>query len=325
MGTEFSLLSPPHTLSAAIKCLYRERCVANVLADQARAVAGLSAPINPEAIAASLGIVLIFEDIRAQAQYRVENGRPVIVIKRETDLPSSLAVAQQRFAIAHEIGHHMLREEVRDVWPEFTFCSDDPFEESLCDRFAAELLMPSALVSRDLRQTHFLPHRLLEVTSRYGVTLEAVLLRAIELFGAIVNPILWDRDGAQWRVRWAARPQDWHALFCDTGHTPIERSYATLYPHAGSADLLFNGKRQRFATIALRLRGTSTVVSLLTTCAQTAKNWEPYRVRREDKSEREGHVNYRASPQRNFAFARPAGSLQNDLRPRLCRVKHDKG
>jgi Zn-dependent peptidase ImmA (M78 family) len=308
-----STVSSPTAFSEALTRLFRGRCAARALAQ--RATVGASGPVQPEQVAEQLGIRIVWEDICAQAQYRVQNGTPVIVLNRSY-LDSMSSSAQQRFVLAHEIGHHMLREEIKEVWPRFVFSSDDPLEETLCDRFAAELLMPAPLMASELRRTELLPHRLLDLAKQYGVTLEAVLLRAVELLGAIVRPIIWARDGAQWCVRWTANPRERQVLFCDTGRTPIERSFETLQPQAGTADLLFDGKRQRFATVALRLRNTSTVVSLFTTSSQIASHWEPYRMRQKDiRTER-------VVRQPKFAFAR---HVPANTEPRLRRYRSIDG
>jgi hypothetical protein len=263
----------------ALRMLYRDRRnAARALADHARrltAVEGL--PVDPEQIAHRLGIRIEYREIEAEAQYSGGPDQPLIVVRRPSSVPPSSLRVRQRFVLAHEIGHHLVREELRSIWPTAEFIHDDPEEERLCDRFAAELLMPSTLIAAEIRACQLLPHLLIDVASRYAVSLEALLLRAVEVVGEHVQPMILNRDKDRWRVFWAASSENRDALFCDTGHTPIERTYSSFRPFAGTTDLLINGRRRRLNTIALRLGESTKVVCVFSRAVELAEQWSAFR------------------------------------------------
>src|SRR5262249_16033755 len=152
----------PWTFSEAIEMLFRDDCGARSLAEHVRNTLSLcESAVDPEAIASALGITIQREDIGAQAQYRQnDDRRPAIVLKKGRGFAPGCAREIERFALAHEIGHHVVREEIRQVWPGFMFSSDDQAEEVFCDRFAMELLLPLRRITTDLRVTDLLPDRL---------------------------------------------------------------------------------------------------------------------------------------------------------------------
>lgn len=112
--------------------------------------------------------------------------------------PGELAIVyspsrRERFTIAHELGHAYL--ERGDYRP--------PNEESFCDHFAGELLMPSRLVRHELQEPLDID-RLRDLAKRFGVTLHAASVRCafftpLAAFSADRRGLLW-RAGEVWEL-----------------------------------------------------------------------------------------------------------------------------
>jgi hypothetical protein len=92
-----------------------------------------------------------------------------------------------RFTLAHELGHAYLQQS-----------GDQPKdEEGWCDRFAAELLMPTELIDQDLEEGFDLK-RLLDIADSFQVSVQAAAVRCTEFrrMGALAA----DEGGLLWRV-----------------------------------------------------------------------------------------------------------------------------
>ncbi|MCE5315148.1 MAG: ImmA/IrrE family metallo-endopeptidase [Armatimonadota bacterium] len=63
-------------------------------------------------------------------------------------LNSNDSPERQRWTTAHELAHHILSIGKQSSDEVFRIKTDETAAESLCDRFAAEILMPAALVRR---------------------------------------------------------------------------------------------------------------------------------------------------------------------------------
>ena len=124
-----------------------EREIANDLLTNHWSGRGL--PVDPAEIARAAGIqVKPFapsDYATASGWYRQESTGPAIYFN-----PTEVEV-RRRFTIAHELGHHALGHgpRPRDSAAEFNLLNYDPMESS-ANRFAAELLMPSSWVRREV-------------------------------------------------------------------------------------------------------------------------------------------------------------------------------
>lgn len=102
-------------------------------------------PIDPIRIAAEMGVPVTADaSLEGSGHYEPtasREGGPLITYN-----PKESPV-RQRFTIAHELGHHVLRHGARDRdTPEnFTLGASDPVEVD-ANKFAADLLMPPQLV-----------------------------------------------------------------------------------------------------------------------------------------------------------------------------------
>lgn len=95
-------------------------------------------PVNLHGILPRLGIELRYEEKKGTAESHLQLGTtPSIVVYRHS--PGLFLSAKERFSIAHELAHWV-------VWRRFRFLpSSETYwdHETLCNEFAAELLMPT--------------------------------------------------------------------------------------------------------------------------------------------------------------------------------------
>lgn len=136
-------------------------------------------PVDPRAIAERLGVRVesephLWEDDRfgtpLSGKLDIDaHGQSVIAYA------SSEPLVRQRFTIAHELGHFVLKHGSRFRDPTLNFNSSnyDP-KEAAANRFAAELLMPSALLERQLLAG---VGDVAELARRFGVSEVAMKIR----------------------------------------------------------------------------------------------------------------------------------------------------
>lgn len=192
-------------------------------------------------------------------------GGPRIVLRTLKQGDGLSTIRRRNFTLAHEIGHYVLRREVLG-WQGFGSC--DPEEEALCNVFASELLMPGFLIYTDLEKYGISPNAILRLQERYDVSLQALLCRITgivsRVFGERVVAILWRKAETGLPVSSWVGPREFRrAILCDIGQTPIEAAFGTPQLRSGCCDLLLDGQRSRWNISALRLEGSSTVLSVL--------------------------------------------------------------
>ncbi len=152
------------------------------LAHQAWETLKLEPPVDLDYVAQRLGITVdrveFLEEIDGFYTRHPEDNTPLVAINSSYLKP----LARQRFTLAHEMGHHLLGHYRPGV-----FCVDGVGTrknrlERACDRFAALLLMPEALVREwfeDLRANE--EHRVAIMAERFGVSIAAMRVRLREL------------------------------------------------------------------------------------------------------------------------------------------------
>lgn len=127
-------------------------------------------PVDPVAIAQAAGVrVFTNPDLGRYAGWFYEQeGTPTIEYNMRDPL------VRQRFTIAHELGHFALRHgpRPRDSFEEFSVNNYDPVETD-ANKFAAELLMPAAVVNGMIR-THNITdfERLAQMFNTSGVAMK---------------------------------------------------------------------------------------------------------------------------------------------------------
>lgn len=126
------------------------------------------APVDPYAVAAALGIKVVFIDSSMEGFY-FKQPTPRIV------LSSLRPVPRRAFTCAHELGHHWFGHgSTIDQLQEDERAEADKPEEVLANAFAAALLMPSvglrgAFARRGWDRTNPMPFQLYLIACQYGV------------------------------------------------------------------------------------------------------------------------------------------------------------
>ncbi|HWZ84104.1 MAG TPA: ImmA/IrrE family metallo-endopeptidase [Terriglobales bacterium] len=140
-------------------------------------------PVPVEKIAQKLGIDVRFEDAEddlSGALIRKPKGRVVIGVN------SAHHPNRQRFTIAHEIGHFVLHKGIKlHVDEDFRINLRDGSvndEEIDANAFAAELLMPTELIGRDIQKLGRIDQEGVEkLALRYRVSSRAMEIRLTNL------------------------------------------------------------------------------------------------------------------------------------------------
>ena len=161
-----------------------ERAAAGVLERYAIPAA---APVDVQQLAGLMGISSIVERPgHGDGRLEVERGRTKIVVRPRT------APARRRFTIAHELGHHYLRQrDVNDLAPSS--------EERFCNQFAAALLMPGAWTEARGAGEEDLA-TLCAFATEAEVSLSAALLRLRQLCSWRGSLLRWRSDGITWHL-----------------------------------------------------------------------------------------------------------------------------
>jgi Zn-dependent peptidase ImmA (M78 family) len=138
---------------------------------------------------------------RMNVRLELRRGLPVSAMLTRDDrgfkviCAAEQARGRQRFTIAHELGHAVLETHGLGEPPR-----SGRAVETLCDRFAAELLMPSSMFERELRDGISL-ERLISLQRRYGTSLRATSIRCsqmtpMEIYVADSRDLLWTTGNA---------------------------------------------------------------------------------------------------------------------------------
>ena len=144
----------------------------------------LEPPADIDRIARKLGIELYREEFVEEIDgvyLRIPDAPPVIAINSSYLKP----IGRQRFTAAHEIGHHLLSRRVNSKSRLFFIDSiktQKTVLERACDRFAALLLMPEAIVRQwfdELAANR--ENRVAIMAERFGVSAWAMRIRLREL------------------------------------------------------------------------------------------------------------------------------------------------
>lgn len=221
-------------------------------------------PFNPFLYAEKLRLPIQYGPIEAEgvlADWPSPNRR---IILRDGDTRVSQPKARrERFTLAHELGHFVLREELREEVPISCFRLDDPEEEYLCNTFAEELLMPRENFLPDIQLFGLTPRSTLRLCDRYDVSLQALLTRAhitaaikpdrARPNGSGLMTVLWTKRNARYVVEWASPARFREMLLCNTGHTSVERAFATDSEQNGRDYFILDGKYLWWQCTSLRL------------------------------------------------------------------------
>ncbi len=131
-------------------------------------------PIDLRVIGEAFGVQMHpAADIPADAMLQLIGDRQTITLKR-TAPPK-----RQRFSWAHEIGHVALNSRTGTSAAYRSLPTDDPIE-SECDKWAAELLMPTDMFLKMARPFGYRLSAVARLSRRFDVSREAVIWRLLD-------------------------------------------------------------------------------------------------------------------------------------------------
>jgi hypothetical protein len=231
-------------------------------------------PFDPFEYADALGVTVEFGDIEADGVFISGNGKEKIVLRRDFSRSTS-RTRRTNFTLAHEIGHFVIREEIaprvsREKYrrPRVNdgvrgLPETDIVEERLCDIFAAELLMPSEIIGKDLNVYGVSPETMLHLSERYEVSLTALLSRVVEFSQDSLVAIIWEYSGREWTVNWSLPTKYKRVILCDTGRTTVERALESRSIEFGRDDLMLEGNRMKWVSSSKKLNWSNRVLTLM--------------------------------------------------------------
>lgn len=138
----------------------------------------------------------------------------IIVVR---DRLSSTIPSQRRkirFVVAHEFAHWYLRTKIGSSIGQTSFPEDDPDEEMLCDLFAAELLVPTAMFLEDISEPNFAPEMSPRLTDKYDVSLATLLVKAAALSRNYAAFALYNKKASSLETSFTT-PARQRAVFAD--------------------------------------------------------------------------------------------------------------
>ena len=140
-----------------------------------RRLPGGEFPVNLQLLADAIGVLTI-DAVKMVADGRLDitNGRFRIYLN------ASHGNFKRRFTLSHELGHAFLCRSNPDLDQHV------PWIESVCNRVAAELLMPAAKFHEYFEEHKIDPYSLKAGSDRFEVSTEAVAVRWSHLFGVSV-------------------------------------------------------------------------------------------------------------------------------------------
>jgi hypothetical protein len=232
-----------------------------------------------------------------------------------SDVESDSSRRCHRFTLAHELGHYVLRREIRASYETYPFERFVKSEEDLCNAFAADLLMPGDQVKHYFKMlcdhTDFTVATWVDVANNcFDISLRDFAYRTHDVTNGAIQLILWSfetgdavPEWASWAINERLRVADpkcagvYRAFVCETRRS-VERFDA----------FHLDGRRFDCFSSSLVLSDTRKVLSLLVP--------EPYRL------ESIGiPFNYFGNLLKKAAAAKRCRDAQRDdslLRPRDC-------
>jgi hypothetical protein len=98
---------------------------------------------------------------------------------------------RERFTIAHEIGHFVIRRYLRDSVLPRVFERHSSEEEYLCNIFAGELLVPVDWLARDAEKYGLTARGIVALQERYDVSLHMLAISLRQIFGRAIFVTSW--------------------------------------------------------------------------------------------------------------------------------------
>ena len=245
-----------------------------MLAERVRHEAGeRRLPVNPFRIAQALGLPVEEQELQAEGVLVDWPGsNPRIVLRRISYSAPMSVQRRRRFTLAHEIGHFVIRENLRGLVSESRFGVDDPDEERLCNAFAAELLMPRKSLLSDVECMGAGAAAVLALCEQYCVSLKALLSQVqwissrASKAGEHSKPkflaAIWSRQTHGHVAEWTSPSKFHQIVLCDSRRTSVERAFSS-HPgieNRGRDSFLLGGRRMRWQCTSVKLSGSAKVL-----------------------------------------------------------------
>src|SRR6185436_11785422 len=179
-------------------------------------------PYDPWVLAEDLGVTVYQECLRGQDGYADVRANGAVVV-----LDPLAPLCRKRFTLAHELGHIVLHRAWSRGVPlnlvryRASGCpagvTSDPIEETLCNYFAAELLMPTEVVREIMKGKRLHPDLVYRVASLFITSVQAAATRLCDVLGRRRFGIsLWELEPWPMPIWWAGRKvgatRDWERV-----------------------------------------------------------------------------------------------------------------
>ncbi|HYP01000.1 MAG TPA: ImmA/IrrE family metallo-endopeptidase [Pyrinomonadaceae bacterium] len=221
-------------------------------------------PFSPLEYANLLDVEVEYGDIEAEGVFidHPKDGAR-IVLRKQRGYLNNHKLRRINFTLAHEIGHYVIRKALKGFISCAELSTEDAEEELLCNIFAAELLMPSSVISEDLKKFGLDPEALTTLCDRYEVSLQSLLCCVTRIVQGEIVALLWEKDDNQFSVCWSSPSSYRDLILCDTGSTTVERAFMTEEQQSGADTLMHNGKRMRWLSVSQKLVGTYKTLTIM--------------------------------------------------------------
>lgn len=211
------------TLKKIYKCQSPESLFIEKAQELVRSSEIAGPPFDPFKYAKYLGIyVEESETMTLDGTVRQsEQGAFVICLKKHTDPPT-----RKYFTLAHEIAHTFFYKDLVKSQSYRGHATFDKEEEKLCNKAAAELLMPYSYFKTSLlKDGNIDPTTMLRIIEEYQVSLQAALIRAWEVTQNIACA-LWKLEGLTINLEWVTPKEFRGLILCQTGRSSVETAIA---------------------------------------------------------------------------------------------------
>ncbi len=235
----------------------------------------LRLPVYLRQIAQMLGIAFEEQNVQADGLLADWPGpRPRIILRRVPASTSISLLKRQRFTLAHELGHFVIREELQARTRLSRFGLEDPDEERLCNEFAAELLMPSGNLGTDLEYFGVGAKTVLRLTERYAVSLQALLNQIRWLCDRSKSrrsdrsqrllAVIWSYKSGGVTPHWTNSAAFRNIVLCDNGRSTVERAFHAPVGEEtrGNDSFRTDGMPMRWRCYSTRLPRSQRVLTL---------------------------------------------------------------
>lgn len=190
---------------------------------------GFSSPADLvlEDLAYALGVVVLEGRLDTADARLIRKGKKGLIRLKE-DIPES---GRKRFAVAHEIGHWVLHENVSQV---LSCTSEDMVAqykasapEIEANYFAAELLMPRALYRKKMGTAAPSAQLLRDLADYFQTTLTATVVRFVEVSEESCAMVVTENG----RVRWWRASEGFDGFWLDAKSEVSRNTVAGAYLH----------------------------------------------------------------------------------------------